>query len=163
MEAENKPAPPVTPFYLHPSFIASAVILLIFLVKLLPFAYVQLFVVRGGFSGLQTINFLGDNASGIYYLFYLIPVAAIYLVAFSFIPDGPAKGYSNAAKWIVFGGLVGYLLLRLINVGGIAGGFVTIGIGYYIALLASLFLPFETKMLDLVRKGTEKVQQKAAD
>ena len=162
MEAENKPVL-VTPFYLHPSFIASAVILLIFLVKLLPFAYIKMFVVRGGLSGFQTINFLGDNASGIYYLIYLVPVAAIYLLAYSFIPDGPAKGYSNAAKWIIFGGLIGYLLLRLMNVGSIPGGFVTVGIGFYIALIASLFLPFETKMLDLVRKGTEKVQQKVAD
>lgn len=146
-----------TPFYKTPSFIAAAVVLVVFVFDFLPFMSGGFGNFRFKLSGFDAVDMMG-NASGIYYLFYVIPLAALYLVIHPFLKEGQFNQYNGLAKWLVFGGLVAFFVFKLVGVGsGIQSGLKGIGFGFYVAVIASLFLPFETTMMLRVNQAREKI------
>jgi len=152
---------PATPFYKTPSFIASAVVLFVFIFDVFPF-------MTGGklfhLSGLESINWLRRLASGIYFLFYIIPIAAAYLVIHPFLKEGQFNQYNGLAKWLVFGGLVAFLVFKLAGVGtGVQGGLHGLGFGFYVAFIASLFLPFESTMMKRVREARDRIEEQVGN
>lgn len=144
------------PFYKTPSFIAAALVLFIFIFDLFSFMGGAKL---GGTSGLETLNWMRKFSSTIYVVFYIVPIGAAYLLIHPFLKTGQFDQYNGLAKWLVFGGLVGFLVFKLVGVGEfVKGGLGGIGIGFYIAFIASLFLPFETTMMARVKDARERIE-----
>lgn len=151
MSTDNLPAR--NEFYKKPEFIASALVLVVFIFDFLPFFH---FMVK--LSGLSTLDLLTELSSNVYYIFYLVPVGALYLAIKPFLKEGPATAYAMIGKYVVFGGLTLFFVFKLLGVGEISGGLGGLGVGFYVAWIASWFLPFEEKMLELVQKGRQKAE-----
>lgn len=156
MSTEHLPAR--NEFYRSPEFIASVIVIIVFLFDWLPFFHLDAILVERKMSGLGTLEVFTEYLSFIYYFFYLIPIAAVYLVIRPFLKEGPATAYAWIGKYIVFGGFTLFFVFKLIGLGDLEGGLGGLGFGFYIAWVASWFLPFEQKMLELVQKGREKVE-----
>lgn len=146
-------------FYRSPEFIASILVIIIFLFDFLPFYHLRAFLMEQRLSGIGTLEVFTEHLSFIYYLFYFVPIAAVYLAIRPFLKEGTATAYANVAKYLIFAGLTLFFVFKLIGFGKLEGGLGGLGLGFYVAWIASWFLPFEQKMLSLVQEG----RQRAAD
>lgn len=154
---------PSTPFYKTPSFIASAVVLFVFIFDVFPFFSGGSGLFHNKASGFDAIDIM-RHFSGIYFIFYVIPLAALYLLIHPFLKEGQFNQYNGIAKWLVFGGLVGFLVFKLVGIGnGVKGGLGGLGFGFYVAFIASLFLPFESTMMTRVRQAREKIEEQVGN
>lgn len=155
----NGNLPAKNEFYKSTEFVASVIVLFIFLFDFVPFFNWHFFLIERHLSGLSTLEMFTEFVSFIYYLFYLVPIAAAYLAIRTFLREGPATAFALPARYIVFGGLTLFMVFRVIGLGEMDAGLSGLGFGFFVAWIASWFLPFEEQLIALMAKLRQRAQQ----